>query len=157
VTGQLAGPSIEDVNRALLELLRTDSLASLSGSRPGELFRCAHAEEMEGGCGTSYDCRFCGAAQAIVEAQQTKAPAARECTIIGRQADIEAIMAATFETREPKVIGNDYEVIGTIDRADWCAGAQAATPPVEVLDRVYVFEDVWRFEVEPGGWYPASS
>jgi len=77
--------------------------------------------------------------------------------LIGRQADIEAIMAATFETRAPEIIGNAYEVIGTMDRTDWREGAQAATPPVETLDRVYVFEDVWHFEVEAGGWFPASS
>ena len=77
--------------------------------------------------------------------------------LIGRQADIEALMAATFETRAPKIVGNKYEVIGTMDRQDWREGAQAATPPADILDRVYLFEDVWHFDVIPGGWYPATS
>jgi hypothetical protein len=74
--------------------------------------------------------------------------------LIGRKADIEAMMAATFETRRPEIIGNEYLVIGTLDRSDWRAGAGAETPAIDLLDRVYVFEDEWHFDVDYGGWRP---
>ncbi len=77
--------------------------------------------------------------------------------LIARKADVEAMMAETFATRAPDIVGNEYLVIGTLDRADWREGAQSMLRPAEVIDRVYVFEDVWDFEVDPGGWYPACS
>lgn len=76
--------------------------------------------------------------------------------LIARQAHIEAIMAAAFETRAPEIVGNKYDVIGTMDRRDWREGAGVEIPAMELLDRVYVFEDVWHFDVDPGGWYPAE-
>ena len=76
--------------------------------------------------------------------------------LIGRQAHIEAIMATAFETRAPEIVGNKYEVIGTMDRRDWRENVGVETPPVDILDRMYVFKDVWYFDVDPGGWYPAT-
>lgn len=77
--------------------------------------------------------------------------------LIARQADVESMMAGTFETRAPEIVGNKYQVIGTLDRADWKEGVQSKVRAADMLDRVYVFQDVWDFEVTPGGWYLPSS
>jgi hypothetical protein len=71
--------------------------------------------------------------------------------LIGRQADIEAMMAAIFEARCPEIVGNEYLVVGTLDRSDWRARAAAETRASDLVNRVYVFEDVWRFDVDRGG------
>lgn len=42
------------------------SLEGACGLRPGESLGCLHAQESDGGCGTSRFCRYCGAAKAIV-------------------------------------------------------------------------------------------
>jgi hypothetical protein len=70
--------------------------------------------------------------------------------IIVKQADLEALMAATFEKRDASIIGNEYLVIGTLSREDWRRRDQIPTPR-ETLDRTRVFRDVWKFEIT-GGW-----
>jgi hypothetical protein len=37
------------------------------GLRPGEAMGCVHANESEGGCGTSESCRKCGAVRAVLD------------------------------------------------------------------------------------------
>ena len=53
-------------NEACIRLLNLPSRDSARGQRPGELIRCAHASETDGGCGTTEFCRNCGAAKAIL-------------------------------------------------------------------------------------------
>ena len=50
-------------NRTLLTLIGTDE-ASLYGQRPGEALSCVHANEDDGGCGTTEFCSTCGAVRA---------------------------------------------------------------------------------------------
>lgn len=75
--------------------------------------------------------------------------------LIARQAQVEALMAEAFATRAPEIIGNEYLAIGTMDRADWKKGTEAMILPAAVIERMYIFEDVWKFE--PGGWYLPDS
>lgn len=77
--------------------------------------------------------------------------------LIARQANVEELMAGAFESRAAEIIGNKYLVMGTMDRADWKEGVQSTLRPRDALDRMYMFEDVWNFEVDPGGWYPTNS
>lgn len=51
-------------NNALIESLPDIENKMIIGSRPGEVFKCAHSTENEG-CGTTKFCRTCGAAHAI--------------------------------------------------------------------------------------------
>ncbi len=77
-----------------------------------------------------------------------------ECDlVIARKHELEAMMASTFEEHRPEIIGNEYLVVGTVDRADWRAGSKEQASPADTLERVYVFKDQWHFEIEPGGWY----
>ena len=71
--------------------------------------------------------------------------------LIVRQSDIEPLMVAAFEKRDPGIIGNDYLIIGTLPRALWRTGQAKSAHPADVLDQTNVFEDQWDFEVT-GGW-----
>lgn len=62
---------------------------ALRGQRPGEVFRCVHADEGPGGCGTSRACAHCGAVLAVLEAQQTGQPVRSECLLMVRRAGAE--------------------------------------------------------------------
>lgn len=53
-------------SRNVGDLLQGKSVDSILGLRPGEALDCAHADDMEAGCGTSVFCRECGAAKAIL-------------------------------------------------------------------------------------------
>jgi hypothetical protein len=49
--------------------------------------------------------------------------------IIARRSEIESLMAAAFESRDPAIIGNEYLVVGTLPREVWrarVAGGQEA-------------------------------
>ena len=77
-----------------------------------------------------------------------------ECDlIIVRQSEIEGFMAAAMEERNPDIIGNDYLVFGTMDRKDWRLSHIGKIDQSETAERVFLFEDVWDFEVIPAGWY----
>ncbi len=65
-------------NRRLLQALGIDRAEKVLGIRPGELFGCVHSHKMPGGCGTSEACRYCGALEAVLRAQRTKADATEE-------------------------------------------------------------------------------
>ena len=60
--------------------------------------------------------------------------------------------AATSPNRSaPKVIGNEYLVIGTLDRPDWQRGTQSPMPIREMVEHLHDFKAVVRFELV-GGW-----
>ena len=54
------------------------------GCRPGEVWKCIHAFESEGGCGTTLFCSTCGAAKAILSSHKNEADV-QECRIIQDQ------------------------------------------------------------------------
>lgn len=53
-------------NQALLDFLAAADETLGRGLRPGEVFNCANAHLMPGGCGTAEACRNCGAVNAIL-------------------------------------------------------------------------------------------
>jgi hypothetical protein len=71
--------------------------------------------------------------------------------LIAHQDELEAFLAAFFAERNPEVVGNDYLVIGTLDRPDWQRGTQSPLPIREMVERLHDFIEVLRFELV-GGW-----
>ncbi len=79
--------------------------------------------------------------------------------LIAHRNDLESLLAAIFAERAPQAIGNDYHVLGTVDRAYWREGFNAPNhetwkPLPEVL---HEFKRVLSFTVEPAHWGPAES
>ncbi|MBW4642077.1 MAG: hypothetical protein KME23_03520 [Goleter apudmare HA4340-LM2] len=74
--------------------------------------------------------------------------------IIAKKQEIESLMAFGLSQSHPKIIGNKYVVIGTVDKKDWKEGSQESLSPAEIIERTYIFQDIWNFEVIPAGWYP---
>jgi signal transduction histidine kinase len=56
-------------NRAVLEAVGAQDAAPLVGMRPGEVLKCRHSDETDGGCGTTAACRYCGAVNAVLQSQ----------------------------------------------------------------------------------------
>ena len=73
-------------NLRLFELLEISSedRDQVLGRRPGEVLKCAHANESEGGCGTTKFCSTCGAVNAILSAQRMQEDV-QECRIVQEQ------------------------------------------------------------------------
>jgi len=76
-------------NQALLDSLKISSFKELLGKRPGEAVNCIHSNEMEGGCGTSESCRFCGAVNTITTSMKENRKVVNECRITSENDDAE--------------------------------------------------------------------
>jgi hypothetical protein len=62
--------------------------------------------------------------------------------IIAHQDQLEDQMATTFSTITPEIIGNPYEVLGTIDRSEWEGGLQDQLFVEELLEHLHDFNEV---------------
>jgi hypothetical protein len=67
--------------------------------------------------------------------------------LIAHRNDIEDLLVAMFEERAPQAIGNPYDVIGTVDRADWRAGAATPESTIErpLMEILHEFKRVLNF------------
>ena len=68
-------------NHMLMGHLGFDEMNDMVGARTGELFRCIHSDEEPGGCGTSENCRYCGAVQAVLESKKQDDLVIRDCRL----------------------------------------------------------------------------
>jgi hypothetical protein len=71
--------------------------------------------------------------------------------LIAHQDELETQLTAFFSAHNPDLIGNEYLVIGTLDRPDWRRGIQAPLPIQEMVALLHDFTAVVRFELV-GGW-----
>lgn len=74
--------------------------------------------------------------------------------IIAHQDEIEAQLAALFGERDPALAGNDYLVMGTLDRSVFLQSRKAPMSAEQLLEHLHVFEQVLLFEPEHYGWVP---
>jgi Zn-finger nucleic acid-binding protein len=73
--------------------------------------------------------------------------------LIAHRGDLEDLMARFFAAHNPKILGHDYIVIGTVNRAAWRRGRGQPMEPREMLNYLNEFKKVVRFELI-GGWRP---
>lgn len=66
--------------------------------------------------------------------------------LIAHQDEIEDIMARAFTEFNPEVVGNDYLVIGTVERATWKRTMQSQLPLEVTLDALHDFKEVVSFK-----------
>ncbi len=75
--------------------------------------------------------------------------------IIAHQHELEAELANKFSQISPEVIGNEYLVIGTMEKKFWERGLQGdRSEPEDQLKHIADFKKVYDLKIEPGGWYP---
>lgn len=85
----------------------------------------------------NYTCRYCP-----------------KCDIlIAHQDEIEGYLHRLFSERAPEVIGNDYMVMGTTERAYWKEGFIKPHLPPETLANLHGFKEYLNFK-RMGGWLP---
>jgi hypothetical protein len=74
--------------------------------------------------------------------------------IIAHQDELEELLAASFTTHQPEMIGSDYHVLGTVERKTWRKGLRDDITPQEVLKHTADFKKEFNLHYEPSGWYP---
>ena len=103
------------VNHALLDLLGLSEARDVIGTRPGEAIGCVHAHDLEGGCGTSEYCSYCGAVQAIVESQKKRTTVTRECELMLVGGEEPAAVDLRVTATPATLGGNDCTVLMIAD------------------------------------------
>jgi hypothetical protein len=73
--------------------------------------------------------------------------------LVAHQDEIEHLLAGTFAERDPSIIGNDYLVMGTVERTAWRTSLKTPMSMSEVLEQLHDFKEVWSLEFRPAGWY----
>jgi hypothetical protein len=76
--------------------------------------------------------------------------------IIAHKDELEAILAAQFSRLEPEVIGNDYEVLATVDTRFWNAGMKEPPTIDETLEHTADIKKYLDLHYRPAGRYPAD-
>ncbi len=76
--------------------------------------------------------------------------------LIAHQDEIEGLLVAIFTERDPSILGNDYLVLGTVERKAWRKGTQDILTMAETFDNLHDFTAVHTIEHRPAGWYPAE-
>jgi hypothetical protein len=69
--------------------------------------------------------------------------------LLAHQDILEDLLARMFAERAPEAIGNDYLVVGTMDRSDWHEGVRAGVPLAEMLRSLHDFKRVVNFKPAP--------
>ena len=90
--------------------IKTEDIHRVFGCRPGEILKCVHAFESEGGCGTTLFCSTCGAVKAILSSQENRADV-QECRIIQDQTG-EALDLRVWA--KPLVLGGEVFSLFTV-------------------------------------------
>ena len=105
---------IVGANAALTRILETD-LDELIGSRPGELFRCVHAEGGPDGCGTSEGCAVCAAVNTVLACRRTGKQATGEARILCHGPEGSQTMDVRVTATPVSVEGEDFTVAALED------------------------------------------
>ncbi len=71
--------------------------------------------------------------------------------LIAHQDDLEHFLASFFTEQMPEVVGNDYLVLGTLDKPEWKRGTQQKMTLQEMLEALHDFKEVVTFKLT-GGW-----
>ena len=74
--------------------------------------------------------------------------------LIAHQDELESLLTAIFSVHNPEIVGNDYLVIGTMDRPEWKRGTQDQLPLKDLLEVLLDFKEVVTFKIVGGGWTP---
>jgi uncharacterized C2H2 Zn-finger protein len=70
---------------------------------------------------------------------------------------VESLMAAAFSQHDPSIIGNEYLIMGTLDRKVWRDIQAQPRNYSLVFDNLHVFKNVVTFEIHRGGWQPDNT
>lgn len=84
-------------NDTFVKILGIKEFEEALGQRPGELLGCVNSAILQGGCGTSKNCRYCGAVLTILKSQET-----------GEEQESEARLTTR---KENKIVPLDFHVI----------------------------------------------
>jgi hypothetical protein len=91
----------------------------------------------------------------ILLAQNMHCRTCPDCDLlIAHQDELETQLAIHISERFPSAVGNDYLVLGTMERAAWSENRRNPKSLPETREHVADFREVLDIKVRPAGWYP---
>jgi hypothetical protein len=84
-----------------------------------------------------YTCRYCPGCDLLV----------------AHQDEVENLLANVLDNIAPDAVGNDYIVLGTVERDFWRQGMKTPHHAAELPDHLHDFIEVWDLKFRPAGWY----
>jgi hypothetical protein len=85
----------------------------------------------------NYTCRYCS-----------------DCDkLIGHKEELEHILTSLFLQNDPSVIGNDYYIIGTVEKKAWREGLAKPKSWAEILPQTHDFKTYQEIRMTMGGWF----
>jgi hypothetical protein len=89
----------------------------------------------------NYTCRYCQACDLL----------------IAHKHEIEHLLTGMFRQSDPEVVGNDYLIMGTVEKATWRGGLQRPKVVAEMLPQTSDFAEYYKeLRVTRQGWYKAD-
>lgn len=89
----------------------------------------------------NYTCRYCQACDLL----------------IAHKHEIEHLLTSMFRQYDPEAVGNDYLIMGTVDKTTWREGLQQPKAVAEMLPHVSDFAEYYQeLRVTRPGWYRAD-
>ena len=74
--------------------------------------------------------------------------------LIGHKNEIEHLLTDMFTQYDPAVIGNDYLLIGTVEKKPWREGLKQPKSAGEMLPHVHDFKNFQELRMTMTGWFP---
>lgn len=74
--------------------------------------------------------------------------------IIAHQDELEGVLAAMFTQHAPEHIGNDYVVLGTVEKKVWKQGLDTPTALGDIREHTADFKRYVTVEYQPAQWVP---
>ncbi len=74
--------------------------------------------------------------------------------IIAHQDDLEHIMTEIFSESHPEIVGNEYFVIGTVEKKEWRKGMKDPMKLEDIWEHTADIKEYMTLGYEPGGWRP---
>ena len=72
--------------------------------------------------------------------------------LIARRGELEQQLVACWMERDPSVVGNEYTVLGTVDRAVWRRAMREDVMPGELVGMLHPLAELLDIRMDPGGW-----
>ncbi len=76
--------------------------------------------------------------------------------LIAHRDEIEGLLTAMFSSMNPAAIGNDYLVLGTLERKAWREGVSEPKSVAEMREQIHDFKEYRKVTVEPARWVPSN-
>jgi hypothetical protein len=77
--------------------------------------------------------------------------------LIANKHAIEHLLTGLFSQHNPEVVGNEYLIIGTLEKTTWREGLQQPKSIAEILPQASDFADYYNeLRVTRPGWYKAD-